>query len=154
MKLGLQFLAILILCSCSITKLNYKPSKIFALERKGHIIQFNYTSTKFRHLELDPNNVKEVIKNSYNKTLNIISKNPNSEFINGFELIEKIRNETKQNFDLVVISGVPYGESDLKNLQIEQSIYKDYKILSAEELNNNTTFCRGFDNGILFVTLK
>lgn len=154
MQLILKLLAILILYSCSTTKINYKPNRIFALEKKGHIIQFNNTGVKFRYLELDPNNVKEVIKNNHHKTLNIISKNPNSEFINGFELFEKIKNETKQNFDLVVISGVPFSESDLKSLQIEQSIYKEYKILSADELNKTTTFCQSFDNGILIITLK
>ena len=128
--------------------------KIFQLERKGFNVQYNNENSKFKDLILDEKNVKVVIKNNQNKTINIISKNPQSEFINGIDLLEKIKAETKQNFDLVVISGIPFTESDLINLNIEKVKYKNYKILSADEINNNTTFCKRYDNGILLINTE
>ena len=32
--------------------------------------------------------------------------------------------------------------------------YKNYKILSADEINNNTTFCKRYDNGILLINTE
>jgi len=155
MKYIFYLIFILFFYSCSTTRINYSTKKISQLERKGYIVNYNDKVIQFNNFYIDKSNIKKVIKSNNLNSINIIPKNSKSEFINGKKLVNQILIETnKTKFDLIVISGIPYSFENLENIEIEKKLYENYKILSEEELSNNTMFCRRFDNGILLIILK
>jgi predicted nucleotide-binding protein (sugar kinase/HSP70/actin superfamily) len=155
MKNIFYLIFILFFYSCSTTRINYSTKKISQLERKGYIVNYNDKVIQFNNFFIDKSNIKKVIKSNNLNSINIIPKNSKSEFINGKKLVNQILIETnKTKFDLIVISGIPYSFENLENIEIEKKLYENYKILSEEELSNNTMFCRRFDNGILLIILK
>lgn len=153
MRILFAFFALVIITSCISSKIKYSEKKIYKLEENGYSVHYSNENIKFKNILLDRKNIKSVNKDRTEKTLNILSKDLHPNFITGEILYNQIKKEANQNFDLIVINGIPFSEQDLKFLKIEKSIYKDYIILPPEKLNS-TIACRQWQNGFLILNLK
>lgn len=154
MKLNNLIVLLLILCiSCSTTKIDYSTKRVYELERKGMQIQYKAENIKFRNLFLDKSNVSSVIRNKRTNTINILPKNSNSEFITAQKLVDEIKSQTKTEFELIIINGIPIEKSELDILKIEKSVYDKFDILKAEKANQAFPH-RQFKNDILLILTK